>query len=124
MASKEHAAVDRKSANSTPATPVRGLRTANLRVQLAESLRDRLQMGEWHEGDQLPTEAELAAEYGVSRPTVRAALQQLETRRSTIPRHGMGTLVSPYGHATPAGWQELRSMTDTTRPPGMPPEAA
>lgn len=122
MASKDHAAVDRKSANSTPSTPGRALRSANLRVQLAESLRDRLQMGEWHEGDQLPTEAELAAEYGVSRSTVRSALQQLETLGLTITRHGMGTFVSPYGHAIKAGLQELRSMTDTIRAHGMTPE--
>src|SRR5699024_5106062 len=77
--------------------PGRALRTTNLRVQLAESLRERLNQGEWHEGDQLPTEAELSAEYGVSRSTVRSALQQLETLGLTITRHGMGTIVAPYG---------------------------
>lgn len=119
MASKDRAAVDRRSATPTPG---RALRTANLRVQLAESLRDRLQKGEWQEGDQLPTEAELASEYGVSRSTVRSALQQLETLGLTITRHGMGTFVSPYGHAIKAGLQELRSMTDTIRAHGMKPE--
>lgn len=122
MASNEKAATNRKSANSKPLTPGRALRTANLRVQLAESLRDRLHMGEWHAGDQLPTEAELAAEYEVSRSTVRSALQQLETLGLTITRHGMGTFVSPYGHAIKAGLQELRSMTDTIRAHGMTPE--
>src|SRR5690625_3691211 len=107
MASKDHAAVDRKSANSTPTRPGRALRSENLRVQLAESLRDRLQMGEWHECDQLPTEAELAAEYGVSRSTVRSALQQLETLGLTITRHGMGIFVFAYGHSIRAGFQGL-----------------
>lgn len=101
--------------------PGRALRTTNLRVQLAESLRERLNQGEWHEGDQLPTEAELSAEYGVSRSTVRSALQQLETLGLTITRHGMGTFVSPYGRAIKSGLQELRSMTDTIKAHGMKP---
>src|SRR5699024_4488292 len=101
--------------------PGRALRTTNLRVQLAESLRERLNQGEWHEGDQLPTEAELSAEYGVSRSTVRSALHQLETLGLTITRHGMGTFVSPYGRAIKSGLQELRSMTDTIKAHGMKP---
>src|SRR5690625_4293101 len=88
MPARDGAASVSKTVNSASATPGRALRTANLRVQLAESLRERLQMGEWHEGDQLPTEAELASEYGVSRSTVRSALQQLETLGLTITRHG------------------------------------
>lgn len=101
--------------------PGRALRTTNLRAQLAESLRERLNQGEWQEGDQLPTEAELSAEYGVSRSTVRSALQQLETLGLTITRHGMGTFVSPYGRAIKSGLQELRSMTDTIKAHGMKP---
>lgn len=112
-----------------PAEPVafgqepagRLLRTANLRVQLAEGLRERLRSGEWAEGSQLPTEAALTAEYGVSRSTVRAALQQLEAQGLTITRHGTGTFVSPYGHAITAGLQELQSMSDTIRSHGMVP---
>lgn len=122
MTSKHDAVHAHKTANRAPKPPGRALRTANLRVQLAESLRDRLQMGEWQEGEQLPTEAELSAEYGVSRSTVRSALQQLETLGLTITRHGMGTFVSPYGHAIKAGLQELRSMTDTIRAHGMTPK--
>lgn len=99
----------------------RALRTANLRVQLAESLRERLDAGEWQVGQQLPTETELAQEYGVSRSTVRSSLQQLETQGLTITRHGVGTFVSPYGQAIKAGLQELRSMTDTIRTHAMEP---
>ena len=99
----------------------RALRTVNLRTQLVESIRGRLSGGEWVEGQQLPTEAELAGEYGVSRSTVRSALQQLETQGLTVTRHGMGTFVSPYGRAIKAGLQELRSMTDTIRAHGLEP---
>ncbi len=106
-------------ANTGSAT--RALRTANLRVQLAESLRQRLDAGEWKVGQQLPTETELAQEYGVSRSTVRSSLQQLETQGLTITKHGVGTFVSPYGEAIKAGLQELRSMTDTIRAHSMEP---
>src|SRR5690625_4560378 len=122
MASPEKEAVAGAQGNANQPPAVRPLRTANLRVQLAESLRERLELGEWHAGDQLPTEAELAAEYGVSRSTVRSALQQLETLGLTITRHGMGTFVTPYGHAIKAGLQELKSMTDTIRAHGLTPE--
>lgn len=103
------------------AAPSRALRTANLRLQLSEDLRERLRAGEWAIGEQLPTEAALAAEYGVSRSTVRAALQQLESQGLTITRHGMGTFVSPYGNAITAGLQELQSMSDTIRAHGKEP---
>lgn len=99
----------------------RPLRTANLRTQLVDSLRKRLTGGEWTEGQRLPTEADLATEYGVSRATVRSALQHLETQGLTITRHGMGTFVSPYGHAIKAGLQELHSMTETILAHGMTP---
>ncbi len=109
------------SRREAPVPPTRALRTVNLRTQLVDSLRARLSEGEWVEGQQLPTEGELAGEYGVSRSTVRSALQQLETQGLTITRHGMGTFVSSYGRAIKAGLQELRSMTDTIRVYGMEP---
>jgi len=56
----------------------RVLRMPNLRIRLADDLRERLQRGEWKEGEQLPTESELSEEYEVLRSTVRSALQQLQ----------------------------------------------
>lgn len=93
----------------------------HLHVRLANSLRERLRDGEWGPGDQLPTEAELSTDYGVSRSTVRAALQQLENQGFTVTRHGLGTFVTPFGRAIKAGLQELQSMTDTIAAHGMRP---
>jgi GntR family transcriptional regulator len=84
-----------------------------LHTRLAASLRERLRDGEWAPGGQLPTEAELSADYGVSRSTVRAALVQLEKQGLTVTRHGVGTFATPFGRALRAGLQELQSMTDT-----------
>jgi GntR family transcriptional regulator len=95
--------------------------TVALHARLATSLRERLRDGEWASGDQLPTEAELSAEYGVSRSTVRAALVQLENQGLTVTRHGLGTFVTPFGRAIKAGLQELQSMTDTIVAHGMEP---
>jgi GntR family transcriptional regulator len=92
-----------------------------LHARLATSLRERLREGEWAPGDQLPTEAELSADYGVSRSTVRAALLQLEKQGLTVTRHGVGTFVTPFGRAIKAGLQELQSMTDTIVAHGMEP---
>jgi len=105
-----------------PPGPQRALSSnVHLHVRLANSLRERLRDGEWGPGDQLPTEAELSAEYGVSRSTVRAGLQQLENQGLTATRHGIGTFVTPFGRAIKAGLQELRSMTDTIAAHGMTP---
>lgn len=94
----------------------------NLHQQLADSLRDRLRDGEWKAGDKLPTEAQLSAEYGVSRSTVRGALQLLETQGRTRTRHGLGTFVAPYGAGIHTSLQELQSMSEIIRVHGHDPQ--
>jgi DNA-binding GntR family transcriptional regulator len=68
----------------TPAEPV----TAYERI--ADALRQRLDAGEFAAGTPLPSEAELVAEYGVSRNTVRRAYQQLAEAGAVVVRHGAG----------------------------------
>jgi GntR family transcriptional regulator len=102
--------------------PTKALRSrVQLRVQLADQLRQRIREGEWAEGAQLPTENTFAATYGVSRSTVRAALQQLENQGFTVTRHGSGTFISPYSRSIKSGLQELTSMSETVRAHGMTP---
>ncbi|HHY31396.1 MAG TPA: GntR family transcriptional regulator [Firmicutes bacterium] len=62
--------------------------------QLKESLRERIEAGEWSPGSQIPTEKELAAEYGVSQITVRQALARLVTEGLVERCQGRGTFVS------------------------------
>lgn len=92
-----------------------------LHIQLASSLRERLNLGEWVPGDKLPTETQLAREYQVSRSTVRGALQLLETQGRTTTRHGLGTFVVEYTREIAAGLQELRSMSETILAHGLEP---
>jgi GntR family transcriptional regulator len=88
---------------------------------VADDLRRRILDGELKPGSKLPSEAELGAHYGVSRVTVRAALQLMESRGLADIRHGSGTYVAANGDGIRAGLQELRSITDTIRELGHEP---
>ncbi|MEU6348723.1 GntR family transcriptional regulator [Streptomyces sp. NPDC047072] len=46
--------------------------------EIADTLRDRIREGDLKAGDRLPTQAELAEEFGVERGTVRQALRALQ----------------------------------------------
>ena len=60
--------------------------------QIVLHIREAIAAGELRPGDRLPTESELAHQFGVSRPTVREALKVLEAlnvlKSSTGPRGG------------------------------------
>ncbi|GAA2634719.1 hypothetical protein GCM10010411_86940 [Actinomadura fulvescens] len=64
-------------------------------LEIADSLRQRIDGGEWAPGDKMPIHSELAKEYGVSRNVVAAAIKKLESeervwavpRRGTVVRH-------------------------------------
>ena len=61
--------------------------------QLKELLSQRIESGEWAPGDRLPTEAEFSAQFGVSRVTVRQALQLLVNQGLVERKQGLGTFV-------------------------------
>ncbi|MCP3959774.1 MAG: GntR family transcriptional regulator [bacterium] len=67
-----------------------------LYYQLGTILREQILSGAYTVGDQLPTEAELVADYGVSRITVRQALKTLEDEQLIRREAGRGTFVT--GH--------------------------
>lgn len=71
-----------------PATP------KPLYVQVGEGLIQRIVSGEWGPGELLPSEAKLAAEYGVHQGTVRKALETMEAQRLLVRLQGKGTFVS------------------------------
>jgi GntR family transcriptional regulator len=63
--------------------------------QIAEDLRQKIEAGEiGRDGQPLPTELELQAEYSASRNTVRDAIKWLVTRGLVYTRSGQGTFVS------------------------------
>ena len=62
--------------------------------QLYETLRQQIVKGVWRPGELIPSEADLLSQYGLSRATVRQALDML-TVDGLIERHrGRGTFVS------------------------------
>ncbi len=63
--------------------------------RIAEALRHRLDAGEFAAGAPLPSEAELVAEYGVSRNTARRAYQHLAEAGAVVVRHGAGAFPAP-----------------------------
>lgn len=65
-----------------------------LYVQIRESLRERIKESEYGVGTLLPSEESLAEEYGVSRMTLRHALDDLVKQGLILRKHGVGTIVS------------------------------
>ena len=61
--------------------------------QIRQILERRILTGELAPGDQLPTEAELAVQFGVNRHTVRRAIDQLRERGLLRVEQGRGTFV-------------------------------
>ena len=59
----------------------------------AEALEEAIEAGTYRPGSRLPSEAELAEQLAVSRPTLRESLRLLEERGMILRRHGRGTFV-------------------------------
>lgn len=62
-------------------------------IQIADDLRSRIIDGELRGGDKLPTEADLMADYGVSRIVVRQAVEVLRNEGLVVSQRGSGTYV-------------------------------
>lgn len=82
-----------------------------LSLKVKYTLRARLERGEWPVGSCIPALHELSVEYGVSRATVRAALDEL-AREGLIERiRGKGTFV--IGDASKDHWLMLPTDWDS-----------
>lgn len=62
--------------------------------QLQEVLKEQIESGVWLPGDPLPSEPQLARQFGVSRVVVRQALAILEDDRQIVRIRGRGTFVA------------------------------
>lgn len=69
------------------------IQKVNVGEQVFEQIKQLILDGEWKSGDKLPSESELAGMFGVSRVTVRQALQKLNTMGLVETRLGSGTFV-------------------------------
>lgn len=82
--------------------PVKRLRIAE---QVATHIRDAILGGTFAPGDSLPSERELADQFGVNRSSVREALHRLEASGLVEMRHGGATRVRDF--LLSAGFQLL-----------------
>lgn len=81
-------------------------------MQAAGQLRLRIEAGVWREGGRLPALDALQAEFGLSRATMRGALELLEQEGLIVRRRGHGAFVRPdlearHTYALPANWEDL-----------------
>ena len=103
--------------------PLQTVAPQRLYRQIAEQLRQLMVSGEFALGSRLPAERDLAAQLGVSRPSVREALIALEVEGMIEVRNGSGIYVqrnqpqtktltnSDHDANTPADWGPLEVMS-------------
>jgi GntR family transcriptional regulator len=63
-------------------------------LQIMEQIRQRIAVGDWAPGQELPSIRALAADLRVSVITVKRAYQDLETEGVIVTRHGKGSFVA------------------------------
>ncbi len=68
--------------------------TLPLYRQLSQKMLERILNGEWAINSKLPSEAELCNTYGISRMTVRLALDDLQNKGYIARRQGIGSFVT------------------------------
>lgn len=61
--------------------------------EISKSLQQRIDFGEWSQGQKLPSEGSLCREYGASRITVRSALNMLAAQGQVATFKGKGSFV-------------------------------
>lgn len=79
--------------------------------QVEEDLRYRILSGQWEQGQQIPTEADLCAQYDVSRITIRRAIRDLAQEGYLYSLSGKGTFVSEWEVGS-GGTTTLKSFTN------------
>lgn len=84
--------------------------------QLANTVYSRLEemisSGEFGENSRLPSEANLAKQFQVSRPILRQALERLRTKGRIISRQGSGSFVLRRSNANLLDYGPLRNIHD------------
>src|SRR5579872_3998438 len=89
--------------------------------QLQGLLKAEIESGRWCADEQLPNETKLAERFGVSKITVRQALQELADLGYIRREHGRGTFVTP--RKFDEGPRELTSFTEEMKRHDMLPSS-
>lgn len=86
-------------------------RRDSLSSPIVRELAQRIDSGELHPGDRLPTERELIEQYGVSRTVIREALSSLRSSGRIDTQQGRGAFVLGSPVATGSGLRHTRLST-------------
>ncbi|KHQ52878.1 FadR/GntR family transcriptional regulator [Mameliella alba] len=97
-------------AEAQGARPTRG--GTRLEESVYSELLDAIRNGTFSLGQRLPSENELASDYGVSRPVVRTALARLREDGLIVSKQGAGSFVSVGPPKEGAGYEPLGSIDD------------
>jgi GntR family transcriptional regulator len=95
-----------------------------LYIRLQALIRGAISEGRLVPNNALPAEREMAASLGVSRVTVRKAIQGLVAEGVLRQRHGSGTFVSRGGGRVEQPLSRLTSFTEDMRSRGLVPTAS
>ena len=104
-----------------PVSPLAGDDEAPRYLRLAKTFAERIKSGELPPGDSLPPERKIAELFGVSRVTVRRALDRLASDGLIDQRQGSGTYVA---QRLQQPLSVLTSFTEDVRARGMTPSSA
>jgi len=90
-----------------------------LHLQAQQLLLSLIEDGTYQPGERLPSEVDLAAQLGISRPTLRDALLRLEQQGAISRRHGVGTFISAHAPVLESGLEVLESVERQARRIGL-----
>lgn len=95
--------------------------TTPLFAQVAQRISTSIASGNLRPGQQIPTEPELATTFGVSRITIRRAIEELSERGLLLKKQGKGTFVreTKIGRKI----EHISSFSESCRASGMTPSA-
>lgn len=96
----------------------------SLSTRTQQYLLELIENGTYEPGEQLPSQADLAVQLGISRPTLREALLNLEREGVIVRKHGVGTFVAPgVGRRLESGLERLESILELAARHGAAPQA-
>ncbi|HSJ57565.1 MAG TPA: GntR family transcriptional regulator [Anaerolineae bacterium] len=91
-----------------------------LAARAQQYLLGLIENGTYQPGEQLPSQADLATQLGISRPTLREALLNLEQEGLIVRKHGVGTFVAPgSGRRLESGLERLESVLELAARHGL-----
>jgi GntR family transcriptional regulator len=84
-----------------------------LYLQIMEQIKQKISVGDWREGDSIPSIRQLAADLEVSVITVKRAYLELEREGVIVTQHGKGSSVaSGSGLGARIHEEELKSLLE------------